>query len=96
VERELRDKLGHNQIFAQENRTHSHAEGQHGMDSASHKKHTSMVSAISDCQILLCSGIGMGACQSLNQLGIQPIVTDIQNIEEAFHAYPDNQLIDKI
>jgi predicted Fe-Mo cluster-binding NifX family protein len=96
VGRELRDKLGHNQFFAQEDRDHSHGKGQHGMDSASHDKHTSMASSITDCQVVLCGGMGMGAYQSLSQLGIQPIVTDIQDIDEAVQAYLDNKLVDKI
>jgi len=96
VGRELRNKLGHGQFFAQEKQDPSHGKGQHGMDSASQDKHTSMASSIADCQVVLCGGMGMGAYQSLSQLGIKPIVTDIKEIEEAVKAYLNDELIDKI
>ncbi len=89
---EQRNKLGHNQ-FAGEIHEEHHGES-HGLDSASHNKHSQMADAISDCQVLICGGMGMGAYESMRQLNIQPIVTEINDIKEAVLDYLDGKLID--
>jgi transcriptional regulator with XRE-family HTH domain/predicted Fe-Mo cluster-binding NifX family protein len=93
VNREMRAKMGHNQFAAQEHAEDSHAAG-HGMDSASHDKHVSMAQAIADCKALLCGGMGMGAYESMRQLNIQPIVTELSDIDAAVQAFIDGKLID--
>ena len=64
------------------------------MDSASHNKHVSMAQAIADCKALLCGGMGMGAYESMRQLNIQPVVTDMSDIDTAVQAFIDGKLID--
>ena len=91
VKREHREKMGH-QNFAQEE--HLHSDGQHGLDEHSHSKHVSMTEAIKDCQILLARGMGNGAYQSMIQLNIKPVVTDIKNIDDAVQAVIDGSIID--
>lgn len=91
VKRERREKLGHNN-FAQEE--HHHSDGGHGLDEHSHSKHISMADAINDCQILLARGMGNGAYQSMLQLNIKPVVTDIKNIDEAVQAFINGSIID--
>ncbi len=93
VQRELREKLGHNQFHASEQHEEHHTPG-HGMDNASHNKHSSMANAISDCKALLCGGMGMGAYDSMRRLNIQPIVTDLRDIDAAAQAFIDGKLID--
>ncbi len=94
INRETREKLGHNQLggghHEQENAT------QHGMDAASHNKHTGMAQAISDCEALICGGMGMGAYESLKRLNIRPFVTDCLEPEAAVQAYIDGKLVDHI
>ena len=46
-----------------------------------------MVAAIADCQVLLARGMGAGAFASMQQAGIEPIVTDIEEIGAAVEAY---------
>lgn len=92
VKRERREKLGHNN-FAQEEH-HHHSGEQHGQDQHSHNKHVSMAEAIKDCQILLSRGMGNGAYQSLLQLNIKPVVTDIKNIDDAGQAVINGSIID--
>ena len=92
VKRERREKLGHNN-FAQEEH-HHHSSEQHGQDQHSHNKHVSMAEAIKDCQILLSRGMGNGAYQSLLQLNIKPVVTDIKNIDDAVQAVINGSIID--
>lgn len=91
VKRERRDKLGHHN-FAQEE--HHHSSGQHGLDPSSHNKHVSMAEAIKDCQVLLARGMGEGAYQSMLQLHIKPIVTNIKNIDDAVQSVVNGTIID--
>jgi len=93
VNREMRDKMGHNQFHAQHSPDETHGEGR-GMDTASHNKHISMAETISDCKALLCGGMGMGAYESMRRLNIQPVVTDLQDIDAAAQAFIDGKLID--
>ena len=92
VKRERREKLGHNN-FAQEEH-HHHSGEQHGQDQHSHNKHVSMAEAIKECQILLARGMGNGAYQSMIQLKIKPVVTDIKNIDDAVQAVINGSIID--
>ena len=92
IGRELRDKMGHNQFSAAGNEEHHHE--QHGLDDASHDKHTQMAGSITDCQAVVCGGMGMGAYESMRRLNIQPIVTDLRDIDVAAQAYIDGKLVD--
>jgi predicted Fe-Mo cluster-binding NifX family protein len=92
VHQEMRDKLGHQHFAAGE------AQGEHGphhgADPVSHDRHVSMAQAIADCQVLLCRGMGYGAYQSMQQLGITPLVTDEADIGAAVKAYIEGHLQD--
>jgi predicted Fe-Mo cluster-binding NifX family protein len=92
VNREMRDKLGHNLFSAIG--PEEHPTGQHGLDPASHDKHAQMAGSISDCEVLICGGMGRGAYESMRLLNIKPVVTEIQDIEEAAQAYLDGKLVD--
>jgi transcriptional regulator with XRE-family HTH domain/predicted Fe-Mo cluster-binding NifX family protein/quercetin dioxygenase-like cupin family protein len=94
VNREMRDKMGHNQFSTQPHEEeHDHGAG-HGCGAGSHDKHVSMAEAISDCKALLCGGMGMGAYNSMIQLNITPVVTNLEDIDEAAQAFIDGKLID--
>jgi len=94
VNREMRDKMGHNQFAAGGHAAGDEQHGGHGSDAASHNKHVSMVETIADCQAVICGGMGMGAYESMRRLNIQPVVTDLQNVDEALQAYIDGKLTD--
>jgi predicted Fe-Mo cluster-binding NifX family protein len=64
------------------------------MDAGSHNKHVSMAEVISDCEVLLCGGMGMGAYESMRRLKIKPVVTDIRDIDTAVQSYLDGRLVD--
>jgi transcriptional regulator with XRE-family HTH domain/predicted Fe-Mo cluster-binding NifX family protein len=91
--REMRDKMGHTHF-----QTQAHAEEEaglgHGRDAQSHNKHVNMAEVIADCKALLCGGMGMGAYESMRRLEIQPVVTDLRDIEEAVQAFIDGKLVD--
>ena len=94
VSREMCDKMGHNQFSGQSHTEEPHGAG-HGMDSASHNKHASMAETIADCKALLCGGMGMGAYESMRRLNIQPVVTEMLDIDAAAQAFIDGKLIDR-
>ena len=56
--------------------------------------HNAMITPISDCQVLLAGGMGMGAHLSLKEHGIQPIITDTREIQAAVDAYLAGTLVD--
>jgi predicted Fe-Mo cluster-binding NifX family protein len=92
VQRELREKLGHSH-FA--NQAHADEPGMpHGFGAQAHDKHTRMAETITDCEALLCQGMGAGAYYSIQQAGIRPIITDIESIDEAIQAYVDGKIVD--
>lgn len=93
VNRERRDKLGHAQFQNEPHHEENDARG-HGFGAASQSRHARMAAAIADCQVLLARGMGAGAYESMNEAGIQPIVTDIARIDDAVQAYLEGKLVD--
>ena len=94
IGREMREKLGHRHFAAEgEHHEHEHHDGHSGEEA--HGKHVSMAEAISDCEALICGGMGMGAYQSMERLGIKPVVTEKSDIEETLQAYLDGSLTDQ-
>jgi predicted Fe-Mo cluster-binding NifX family protein len=91
----MREKIGHRHFASQgEQHEHDHNKsGYSGMES--HDKHVSMAEAIGDCTAVICGGMGMGAYQSMERLGITPIVTEKSDIEETLQAYLDGSLKDQ-
>lgn len=94
VQREMRDKLGHSHFVSQEQDEHNHSE-RHGFDAGSHSKHTSMAQAIADCEAIICGGMGAGAYESMRQLNIRPLVTDLRKIDDAILSYITGNLKDR-
>lgn len=95
VNREMRPKLGHSHFSNQPHEEEEHGH-HHGTDPASHNRHMQMSESITDCEALLCRGMGMGAYESIKARNIRPIVTDIASIDEAVVAYANGQIIDHI
>jgi predicted Fe-Mo cluster-binding NifX family protein len=93
VRRERRNKPGHH-AFGDKEEHQDHSLLQHGLDEPSHNKHVSMAEVIKDCKIVLARDMGSEAYQSMLHLGIQPIVTDIANIDQAVQAVVDGTIID--
>lgn len=94
--KEMVDKLGHNHFHStepSEEHEHDHSQG-HGMDSASHERHSGMATPIVGCKALICGGMGMGAYQSMKTLDIVPIVTDLTDLDQAVQAFIDGKLVD--
>ena len=94
VDKELREKLGHRH-FA--NQPHQEEPGvPHGTDPASHSRHSSMAETISDCDALICGGMGMGAFQSMQTLNIEPVVTNLVDIDAVIADFLSGKLVNHI
>jgi predicted Fe-Mo cluster-binding NifX family protein len=89
--KEKRSKVGHNQ-FAGQHEQHTAQGGQHGFDPASQNRHAGMAETISDCQVIIAGGMGMGAYESLKSYKIEPIITDVQDMEEAVSLFIQGNL----
>lgn len=93
VNRELREKVGHNQFSGDHHSHEGHGE-HHGADAGAHHKHGQMAEAIADCKIVICGGMGTGAYESMRRFNIQPIVTDLREVDAALQAVIDGTLVD--
>lgn len=94
VQREMRDKLGHTHFADQEHNEHQTNE-RHGFDPAAQNRHVSMAQAIADCEAIVCGGMGAGAYESMRQLNIRPVVTDLRMIDDVIQAYLAGNLQDR-
>jgi len=85
IERQTAEKPAHHH----KNQHDPHHEGGHH-----NHDHDSMIDPIAECQVLLAGGMGMGAYNALQARGIQPIITDIREIDQAVSAYLAGNLVD--
>jgi predicted Fe-Mo cluster-binding NifX family protein len=91
VSKEQRDKAGHH-TFASGHHPETAPGERHGYDIGAQSRHATMAQTIDDCQALIVGGMGWGAYESLKSYGIEAIVTDIKNIEEAVKLYIEGKL----
>ncbi len=91
VNKENRNKMGH-QNFASLPHAEPAAGQPHGYDADSQSKHAQMAQNIDDCQVLLAGGMGWGAYDSLKSRGIETIITDVSDIDEAIKIYLQGKL----
>lgn len=91
---EMRErKTGHFGVHHHEHNHHHHHEGHgRGTSSEAMRGHDAMAEEISDCQVLIAGGMGMGAVNSFKAKGIEVILTDYQSIEEAVTAYAEGKI----
>ncbi|OGO39126.1 MAG: dinitrogenase iron-molybdenum cofactor biosynthesis protein [Chloroflexi bacterium RBG_16_57_8] len=83
--KETRPKAGHHTFAGHHPDT---APGEkHGYDAGAQVRHAGMMDTISDCQVLIAGGMGWGAHDALKSRGIEAVVTDVENIEEAVKLY---------
>jgi predicted Fe-Mo cluster-binding NifX family protein len=96
VDRELRDKLGHEHFQGEPHGPEADSGGRHGFGTESDSRHARMAQAITDCEALLCRGMGAGAYESMKARNIRPVVTDIPGIDEAVMAYVNGEIVDHV
>lgn len=87
---EKRDKLGHAHFSNEPHGDHhaaEHSTAGHGFDPAAHNRHSRILGAIQDCEVLLARGMGARAYASIQQAGIKPVLTVVESIDEAVQLY---------
>jgi len=89
--KETRDKAGHHTFAAHQSPDLAPGE-RHGYDTGSQVRHANMAETISDCQVLLAGEMGWGAYESMKSYNIEPVATDVKNIDEAVQLYLDGKL----
>jgi predicted Fe-Mo cluster-binding NifX family protein len=89
---ELRDKAGHHSFNPTDE---PHGGSPHGFDPASRDRHARMLAAIADCQVLLAGGMGQGMQVALEQAGIRPVLTGVEDIREAIRAFLEGCLVER-
>ncbi len=82
IGRELREKPHHG---ADHHHNHEHHHGGGGLFSQ-------ILQVIDDCQIVVARGMGKHAYDNLINAGIQPILTDIRDMETAVQAILDDTI----
>ncbi len=91
VSKENRDKAGHHTFAAGQHPETAPGE-RHGYDAGAQSRHAQMAQSIDDCQVLIAGGMGWGAYDSLKGRGIETVVTDVDDIDEAVKLYLDGKL----
>lgn len=79
---ETRPKLGHRDFAGQEHEPHEPGQ-RRGQGKGARARHTSMMETISDCQALLARGMGWGAYEALKEMGLDAVITDVADVQEA-------------
>ena len=91
--KEVRDKIGHHSFIEGAETASCHDKGgEHGMDAASQNKHKSMVSNALDCKYIIAGHMGWGAYRSIMEAGIEPLLTEINEPDEAIKAMIEDRL----
>ena len=83
---ETRPKPGHDQFAGQQGEEHQHHGGT-GSGPHAEVRHGTMMDSISDCQVLIARGMGIGARNSLQARNISSFITEIPNARAAVDAY---------
>ena len=91
VSRDLRSKLEHTYFRKEE---HDHKDTPDHDSPAAHNKHVQMMTAIEDCDVVVCGGMGRGAFQSIVSLGKKVFMTNTSNINDALKGYLAGELVD--
>ena len=91
VGKEQRNKAGHHMAGVEHVSQAAHGE-KHGFDANAQASHAGMMANITDCQLLIAGGMGWGAQVSLKQNGIESLITDVNNIDEAIQLYLEGKL----
>jgi len=82
ISTERREKAGHHTFHSGEGHQHHHDESP---DHQLHK-HNTMITPITDCDILVTRGMGNGAYLHLTSANITPVITSHRTINEAAEA----------
>jgi len=91
IHREMREKMGHAH-FQSAGESENHTDTRHGFSAEAQTRHSAMLIAIMDCDVIVCGGMGQGALQSLQASGKEVRLTDVQMINQALDSYLSGEL----
>lgn len=91
---EMRAKLGHDQLKDANHARLEESGQRHGFGPVAEQRHNRMAEVIADCPVLLCRGMGSGAYDNMQALGIRTIITDLASIDKAVKAFLDGSIVD--
>jgi predicted Fe-Mo cluster-binding NifX family protein len=91
VAEESRPKVGHSAFMTQPH-ADLDAQGRHGFGAGAQSRHQQMAEAIGDCQALIAGGMGWGAQESLQQLSIEVVITDVEDARDAALRHAGGEL----
>lgn len=89
-------KITARQSFRKSNHQHVNVDEPHEAGHHHNHDHNAMMEPILDCQALITRGMGMGAYNALKIRSIEPLITDIEEIDSAVSAYLAGTLIDHL
>ena len=93
--RETRFKTGHHTFGG--NHVHECNHGKvHGFDTGAGKRHRSMIDTIADCDVLIAGGMGNGAFAALEERNVTPLITEVEDIDEAVKLYLESKLVNRM
>ena len=96
VAKEKRAKAGHHTFAGVRDDEHIDGQGRRGYSKSSASKHSAMAESISDCDVLICGGMGWGAYESMGKSNINTIVTDIMYIDDTIASYLAGTLVSQM
>jgi predicted Fe-Mo cluster-binding NifX family protein len=91
VSKESRAKAGHHTFTAEQHSETAPGE-RHGYGAGAQSRHAAMAQSIDDCKVLIAGGMGWGAYDNFKNRGIETVVTDINDIDEAVNLYLQGKL----
>ncbi len=92
LNKELREKVGHNNYSKEEHHPQTDASGKHGFGYEADKRHKAMFETLKDCHVLISGMMGTGVYKYLKDSGIKIILTNIKNVEKAVNLYIEGKL----
>jgi predicted Fe-Mo cluster-binding NifX family protein len=72
------------------------AAGDHGSDAAARDKHAQMVGPIGDCSCVIAGGMGRGAYGHIAAAGLRPVITTLDDVDEAAVACASGTIVDHV
>lgn len=91
--KEIKERQAHCGHHKSDTHTHNHNHSHdHGSTHEHNAKHDKMAQEIADCQVLIAGGMGRGAYNRFFTNGINVVMTNIQNINQAIDLYIEGNL----
>jgi predicted Fe-Mo cluster-binding NifX family protein len=87
IGKEYRSKTSHDDLAKQDSAHQCRGCGTRGQESSSYDKHRWMALNILDCSVLLAGGMGREAYEGVHSRGIEVVITEVENIEQAVRFY---------